>query len=166
MQENFTEQPQEATDLFNDQIEYTLATQGQRFLNFLIDALFMRFVLSLATGYAFGYILAIVAPEFLLDVAYEIEGGAKTWRFWVLSLLLGYFNYLIYYTICEKAFRGYTLGKVITGSRAIREDGQELTFKDALLRSLCRMIPFEVFSGFGDKPWHDSMTKTMVVKTR
>jgi hypothetical protein len=40
-----------------------------------------------------------------------------------------------------------------------------LTFKDALLRSLCRLIPFEVFSGFG-VPWHDSLTNTMVVKKR
>lgn len=161
------QQPQEGADLFQDHVEYTLASQGQRFLNLLIDALFMRFVLSMATGYLFGYILAAVAPEFLMEVAYEIEDGApKTWRFWMLTFLLGYFNYLIYYTICEKAFKGYTLGKLITGTRAIREDGHELTFKDAILRTLSRIVPFEAFSGLGEKPWHDSWTKTMVIKSR
>jgi uncharacterized RDD family membrane protein YckC len=65
----------------------------------------------------------------------------------------------------KKLFRGQTLGKLFTGTRAIRTDGEELTFKDALLRSLCRLIPFEVFSGFG-VPWHDSLTITMVVKKR
>ena len=72
-------------------------------------------------------------------------------------------NYLVYYTLCEKLFRGQTLGKLITGTKSLRTDGEELTFKDALLRSLCRLVPFEVFSGFG-VPWHDSWTNTMVVK--
>ncbi len=164
MEENSNqEQP---SDLFHDQVEFTPASQGQRFLNLLIDGLFMRFALSLATGYVFGYILLGIAPDFLADVAYEIEGGPKTWRFWVLSILLGYFNYLIYYAICEKAFKGYTLGKLITGTRAIRDDGQELTFKDAILRTLSRIVPFEAFSGFGDRPWHDNWTKTTVIKVR
>jgi uncharacterized RDD family membrane protein YckC len=36
-------------------------------------------------------------------------------------------NYLVYYTLCEKLFRGQTLGKLITGTRAIRTDGEKLT---------------------------------------
>lgn len=147
-------------------VQYTQASQGQRFLNLLIDFLFMRFVLSMATGYLFGYILGAVAPDFLREVAYEIAYGDKGWRFWLLSILLGYFNFLIYYTFCERAFKGYTLGKLITGTRAIRNDGQELTFKDAILRSLSRIVPFEIFSGLGDRPWHDSWTRTSVVKAR
>jgi uncharacterized RDD family membrane protein YckC len=63
-------------------------------------------------------------------------------------------------------FRGYTLGKFITGTRAIRDDDDELTFKDALLRSLCRIVPLEVFSALAGFPWHDRWTKTKVVKTR
>ena len=42
----------------------------------------------------------------------------------------------------------------------------ELTFKDALLRSLSRCVPFEVLSGFSTLTWHDSWTGTMVVKAR
>jgi uncharacterized RDD family membrane protein YckC len=160
-----TLQEQEQSNLFDDHVEHTMATQGQRFLNWLIDNLFMRFALSLATGYLLGYILMALAPEFLTKVAYEID-GEKTWRFWLLSFLLGYFNYIVYYTICEKGFKGYTLGKLITGTRAIRMDGQELTLKDAFLRSLSRMVPFEAFSGFSEQPWHDKWTKTTVIKAR
>jgi uncharacterized RDD family membrane protein YckC len=69
----------------------------------------------------------------------------------------------VYYSLCEKLFRGQTLGKLITATCALRTDGEELTFKDALLRSLCRLVPLEVFSGFG-VPWHDAWTNTMVVK--
>lgn len=152
-------------DELNQYIKYVPATQGQRFLNWLIDVLFMRFLLSKATGYLVGYILLAIAPDFLFDLANEVD-GEKTWRFWVVSLILGYLNYLIYYFICEKAFKGYTLGKLITGTRAIREDGQELTFRDTILRTISRLVPFEVFSGFAQRPWHDSWTKTMVIKSR
>ncbi len=152
-------------DELNSVIQYEPASQGQRFLNWLIDILFMRFALSQATGYLFAYLMLAIAPDFLAELAYEID-GERTWRFWVASLVLGYINYLIYYTICEKAFKGYTLGKLITGTRAIRDDGQELTFKDAILRTLSRMVPFEVLSGFGNRPWHDSWTNTSVVKVR
>ncbi|HEX2627520.1 MAG TPA: RDD family protein, partial [Chitinophagaceae bacterium] len=67
---------------------------------------------------------------------------------------------------CEKLFQGYTIGKLLTGTRAVRNDGKELTWKDAIVRSLCRMIPFEVLSGFAYRPWHDSITKTTVVQVR
>jgi uncharacterized RDD family membrane protein YckC len=160
MEENI--QAEEQQHLFDSHVQYTEASQGSRFLNFLIDNLFMRFVLSYATGYAFGYLLLAIAPDFLMSLAYEERG----WRYFLLTLLLGYFNYVIYYTFCEAAFKGYTLGKLITGTKAIRNDGEPLTFKDVLLRSLSRIVPFEVFSGLGQRPWHDTWTKTTVVKAR
>ena len=125
---------------------FEYATQGQRFLNWLIDNLLMRYGLSYLTGMAIGTLLALTAPDFLNELAYNenrMSGGIL-----LLGLLVGYLNYIVYYTICEKLFRGYTLGKLITGKRAIRQDGKELTFKNALLRSLSRIVPFEVFSGF------------------
>ncbi len=41
---------------------------------------------------------------------------------------------------------GKTPGKYITGTRAINDDGTRISFKTALLRSLSRIVPFEVFS--------------------
>ena len=152
-------------DLLSDEthplFRFTQASRGERFANYLIDNLFMRFALSYLTGMVVGALLGVIAPDFLATVLYE----RGIWNLLLLSLLIGIFNYVIYYTLCEKLFRGQTLGKLITKTRAIRADGEELTFKDALLRSLSRLVPFEVFSGFGD-PWHDTWTKTMVVKTK
>ncbi|MEO5947086.1 MAG: RDD family protein [Chitinophagaceae bacterium] len=153
---------EEQVNLFETEVQYTEATQGQRFLNFLIDNLFMRFILSYATGYAVGYLLLAIAPDFVAEIAYDERG----WKFWLLAYILGIFNYVIYYTFCEKAFKGITLGKLLTGTRAIRNDGGELTFKDAMLRSLSRLVPFEPFSALAGTPWHDSWTDTRVVKTR
>ena len=99
------------------------------------------------------------------SIAYE---GETSGSLIFLGLCIAYFNYIFYYTICETAFKGYTLGKIITGTRAVRNDGSNLTFKDAILRSLSRIVPFEVFSGLGSpcNPWHDTWTKTMVIKAR
>lgn len=154
-------EPREST-LFEDHVEYVTASTGTRFFNWLIDFLVMRFGLNYATGTGLGYLIGNFFPDYARSISEDKDRGSLL----LLALLLVIFNYLLYYTICEKAFRGYTLGKIITGSRAIREDGKELTFKDALLRSLCRLIPFEVFSGFARKPWHDSLTNTTVIQVR
>ncbi|MBC7947144.1 MAG: RDD family protein [Chitinophagaceae bacterium] len=148
--------------LFEDFVQQRTASTGQRFVNWLVDNLLMRFGLSFLTGYVVGFFIANFFPAFAERITYEQD----TWDLIILGYAIGIFNYLIYYTICEKAFRGYTLGKLITGTRAIREDGQELTFKDAFLRSLCRLVPFEVFSGLGDRPWHDAWTDTKVIQVR
>lgn len=159
-----TNESQQPTDLFNDHdhVEYTMATQGQRFLNWFIDNLLLRLVLRFVTQDIFVKLLLNIAP----DYTYRVFGGDPGFEAYLISYVFVIFHYIFYYTICEMAFKGRTLGKLISGTRAIRMDGGELTFKDALLRSLCRMVPFEAFSGFGYRPWHDSWTKTTVVKTR
>ena len=148
-------QPQEAqTDLLSDVVvDFQYASRGQRFLNFLID-----------------YILLIVGPSFLLGVVLATTGRSDQladdssqadMAFYFFFAIV----YVGYYTLCESLFKGRTLGKLISGTKAVRADNQPLTFSDALLRSLSRLVPFEVISGFGT-PWHDSWTNTTVIKTR
>lgn len=122
----------------------------------------MRFALSYVTGFLVGGMIAAISEDFF----YEATSGGSTGGLYLILFLVGYLNYILYYTLCEKLFKGYTLGKLISGTRAIRQDGDELTFKNALLRSLSRLVPFEVFSGFNSLTWHDSWTDTMVVKAR
>ena len=161
MEENVQQVDQ--PDIFDNHAEYVEASVGARFLNFLIDNLLMRFVLTYATSYLIGIILAFTSPDVLDTLAYS-EGF--NWTLFLYALIVGHLNYILYYTVCETAFKGYTLGKLITGTRAIREDGQPLTFRDALLRSLSRLVPFEAFSALGGNPWHDTWTKTRVIKSR
>lgn len=165
MENNYTHPPEETglADELNSYYKYQPATVLQRFLNFFIDNLLMRYGLSQLTGYLLGYILSVVAPDFLMSIATESE---DSFNLILLGLLLSYLNFILYYTFCEVAFKGYTLGKLITGTRAVREDGTNLRFKDALLRSLSRIVPFEPFSAFGGNPWHDIWTKTRVIKSR
>jgi uncharacterized RDD family membrane protein YckC len=166
--ENIDDQNTEAEDNLldiNDYVHYTYAGSGQRFLNFLIDNLVMRYALSYITGMGVGYLLGTFFPDFLMELTTPSYQGIQ-WKMMLLGYILGIFNYLIYYTLCEKLLKGYTLGKLITGTRAIRQDGNELTLQNAFMRSVIRLVPFEVFSGFGILTWHDKWTETMVVKTR
>lgn len=155
-----TEQPEERGLLqdFEQAIQQEPATRGQRFVNLLIDSIFMQFVLSYATD----AIVVYFAQSYFTG---SESADENFWTIFLLSYLAALTNRMLYYTICEKAFKGRTLGKLCSRTRAIRNDGQELTFRDALLRSLCRLVPFEEFSGFG-RPWHDTWTRTQVVKVR
>ncbi|MEO9021121.1 MAG: RDD family protein [Ginsengibacter sp.] len=149
------------TDALDPFFEYTKATQGQRFLNFLIDNVIMRLTLNYSMGFVIGKILWVIAPDFM----FYLVRGSNTIGLYLFSFMIVIASYLVYYTLCEKVFRGRTAGKFITGTRAVRWNGEELSFRDALMRSLCRFIPFELLSGFGE-PWHDSITHTMVIKAR
>jgi uncharacterized RDD family membrane protein YckC len=82
--------------------------------------------------------------------------------FWT-ALFIRYFFLWAYYSFLEIVFSGRTVGKFCTRTRAIRVDGQPFRAKDAIFRSLVRLVPFEAFSGFG-VPWHDRWTDTTVVK--
>jgi len=75
---------------------------------------------------------------------------------------------LIYYPLTEGLLKGKSLGKYITRTRAVRQDGTEITMKDVFLRSLSRLVPFEHFSFLGntDRGWHDKWTKTRVVNEK
>ncbi len=152
-------------DLFTEEeiFNYQQASVGQRFLNYLIDGLLMQYGLSFITGILIAKIMLAISPELAYDWFVERSESLDVLAsFYLVSIV----NFLIYYTICEKAFKGKTLGKLITGTKAIRDDGKELTFRNALLRSLSRIVPFEPFSAFGGYPWHDSWTGTMVIKAR
>jgi len=75
--------------------------------------------------------------------------------------------FLVYYIIQEWLF-GWTIGKLITGTRVASQDGTALTIGLAALRTVLRLLPIEAFSFVGRRPrgWHDSISKTIVVSIR
>lgn len=133
------------------ELDLTPASTGKRFANYLIDIV-VYYILSAI----WGVVLAFTSPETVLE-----KTGSST-----LTLYLTVFLILFaYYTVMEAAFNGKTVGKLITRTRAVREDGSPLGWDKAALRSLCRFIPFEPFSFFsGSIGWHDSIPKTLVVE--
>jgi uncharacterized RDD family membrane protein YckC len=142
---------------FEHTVDMTPVSPGLRFVNYLIDVIAF-YAISFIVGILFAAVIAAGINNYNDSV---IDNAG----FMQLYLMLAWILIVVaYYTLFEFFAKGRTLGKMATGTVAVREDGSNLTFKDAFLRTLCRLIPFEPFSAFGYRPWHDSLTKTLVIK--
>ncbi len=78
---------------------------------------------------------------------------------------LGILVMVVYYIGFELAF-SRTPGKFVQGTVVVDENGNKPTAGQIVGRSFARLIPFEPFSCIGDRSrgWHDSMSKTYVVR--
>jgi len=132
------------------------ATIGQRFINYLLD-LILFYVIMVIVGFLVGIVVALTTGG-----VQDFKSDSYQTMFFLITLV----TYIMFYTIIEASGQGKTLGKLITRTRAIRTDGSRLSWKDAFIRSLCRLIPFEPFSAFFGSPWHDNLSKTIVVQER
>jgi len=133
------------------------ASKGIRFANYIIDIIFF-YIITFVVGMGIFGASALSGQNVEDNVIAGNSGTAV-----LIQYLISFTIMLAYYTILEGT-SGRTLGKLITGSIAVKQDGSKLSWKDALLRSLCRMIPFEPFSALGVSPWHDSITRTIVIR--
>lgn len=116
---------------------------GTRFADYIIDVVIF-------------YILFVVILLTLKSLISDPDSS--------FTYIISYIFLVTYYTLMEGITNGRSVGKLITGSKAVKEDGTPITWSDALLRSLTRIVPFEPFSAFGGRPWHDRWTHTIVVK--
>ena len=140
-----TSNPQE--DLLSDDLMVNLqqASVGKRFANYLIDL--VLFIIVGIFIFAFFIRMGVLA----LDMNPFLDR--------LLSLLL----YAILMGTTEAIFKGKTLGKAITRTRAVNDDGTPISARTAFLRGFSRAVPFEPLSGFSGYPWHDSWTHTYVI---
>lgn len=130
------------------------ASTGKRFANYIIDIIFF-YILVLVLG----AILAILSPASLDDIG---DGSGSS------DLLINLFSLILLvlmYGGLEALLKGKTIGKFITGTRAVKLDGSPITATQAFGRALSRLVPFEPFSAFGTPcdPWHDEWSHTMVI---
>jgi uncharacterized RDD family membrane protein YckC len=135
--------PNQTPDLLQDiesEILLHPASTGQRFANYIID------------------VIAFVILYVVLLFAFDSFSNELFYPFMQYPILI------LYYTIFEGITQGRTLGKYITRTKVYKTDGGNITFKDAFLRSLSRLVPFEPFSAFNGYPWHDKWTNTIVSK--
>ena len=114
---------------------------GTRFANHLIDQVVVNVVV-------FGLIFGL---------GFNLESTLEVYA-------ISYGVTIVYYASLE-GLTGQTLGKMITGSVAVNEEGERVDGNKALGRALCRLIPFDAFSFLGSESrgWHDTISKTYVV---
>ncbi|HTF81903.1 MAG TPA: RDD family protein [Cytophagales bacterium] len=117
------------------------ATSAQRFVNYFIDLIAVIIL---------GGILSIIFPEILSDEQ--------------LSNIIFILLYLAYCSFMEASF-GKTLGKFISKTHVVNENGYRPGVMRILGRNLARLIPFDSFSYlFRQRGWHDKASNTYVVK--
>ena len=141
------------------ELEYNLvqASSGKRLANYLID-LVVFYVLVFLIAMAIAFFNIQTADND--DTSFSSNGLIDR----IIFLLL----YGMYMFLVEALFNGKTFGKLITGTRAVKEDGTALTLKSAFLRGISRAVPFDNFSALGNPsyPWHDKWSDTYVIDER
>ena len=145
-------------DIEKDDFYVDPVPRGLRFVNYIVDQVVMGAIIN-AGMYVFKYVVSSKGENYKSYLIFQENMSGLAAEF-LLSLSVLFTYYLIFETVTK----GRTFGKILTGTIAITQDGSPFTFKHALLRTLCRFIPFEAFSALGYMPWHDSISKTAVVK--
>lgn len=127
--------------------------QGPRIGHFLIDFIIIQLIV--------GFINFM--SEIFVASAQVSHSLSLTINF--ISSVFGLLFWLAFYIVCEHVWRR-TPGKFITKTLVIDEYGNKPTLNAIILRTVIRLVPFELFSCFDDKysyGWHDKWSKTWVV---
>ena len=135
-----------------------LRSDRDRFFNGIIDFVFISVFI-----FVFSFFVVIIGNVFQWDIY-------SAWVEIMISLgVVGtYLSFAtIYYLFLESLF-GRTIGKIVTGSVVVDENGLKPSFKIIFIRTLCRLIPFEALSFLSKSArfWHDSFSKTYVVEKK
>lgn len=126
------------------------ASRIMRFANYFLDL-----IGSVVVAFIIGFTATI------LGAGSFIQESNST----VLSILITSGYYIFFESIW-----GRTPGKFITGTLVVGPDGQKPVFWRAVLRTLCRWIPFDalsfLFGGSNPVGWHDRFSGTAVLYKR
>lgn len=127
-------------------VEYTDASKTKRFINYVIDRIIL-FAIGVVAYIGFEYIDVIIPDNAITNYLF---GSA-----------IGFVYYFIFEISTQR-----TLGKLVTKTKVVTEDGLTPTSHMLITRSLSRFVPFDAFSYLGSENtgWHDRWSKTRVVE--
>ncbi len=131
---------------FASKLKLPIASPDQRFINRLIDGLVLI---------AFYFVFFVLGG----DLVSIIDNSIFTFLYFTMFFT----SPLTYYTFTEGKY-GKTLGKYVTKTTVLNQNGTKITFLTAFLRTLCRLIPFNFIFVFLDDnlTLHDKLTGTYV----
>lgn len=141
-------------DFLTDEISYERASTGKRFANHIVDLIVCYAILI-----AVVFVIAKTSPDTIRAYASERRD------FNILDNLFFLFCYALFLSLQEAVFKGKTIGKFVTKTRAVNWDGSPITTGTAFARGFSRAVPFCSFSALGNpsNPWQDRWTNTMVI---
>lgn len=125
------------------------AGRGRRFGTLVVDYI--------------GFFLGSILMGILIDILFG-QRGLEFIRS-VPNFVVGLILVVAYYVFFEGLW-ARTPGKLLFGTIVVAESGHKPSFAQIITRTLCRFIPFEAFSFFGALGWHDSISRTRVIRTK
>jgi uncharacterized RDD family membrane protein YckC len=106
-------------------------------------------------------ILLSIVAFFAGDFSREVEDESILRIIFHFSLIITFFGY---YTFMEFKYQK-TVGKFLTKTKVISIDGEKPKMGTIIIRSLCRIIPFDRLSFvFTTNGFHDRLSNTTVIK--
>lgn len=134
-----------------------LASDRKRFESGIVDFIFVFISIFVSS-----LIIVIIGNIFNWDIYSVWE------RFVTNSPYLALFTFLMLNYLFMESFFGATMGKFATGIVVVTESGAKPNLGKIIIRTLCRLIPFDIvsFLGKSGKFWHDSFSKTYVVNRK
>ncbi len=126
----------------------------ERFINSLIDSIL--FLVTFIVLIMFSFVFSI-NPE-TLEASHPF----------IINYVIPYLLMILFYFIQEYLLRGRTIGKIVTGSIAVDNQGNIVDIKKSFYRSICRLIPFDSLSFLREskRGFHDTVTDTYVVNKK
>jgi uncharacterized RDD family membrane protein YckC len=133
-----------------------LATRGQRFMNCMLDLLFVHIIMG-----SVGTTLIIVGD---ITNKYELSNWVETTTT-LEKLLFWSVTFFLYYFLTETYF-SRTFAKYFTKTIVVTKDGSRPNKRTISIRTLSRFIPFEflTFLGANTRGLHDLFSDTYVVR--
>ena len=129
-------------------VDSNVVSSGIRFLNYIIDFI-VAYLLILIVFIVLGIFISSTYDSLLASL---------------IILIIAFGTLLTYYAIMEIKFQK-TVGKFITKTKVVKLNGDKPNTSEIIIRTLCRLIPFDVISYlFVKNGLHDYLSKTKVIK--
>lgn len=129
----------------------------KRLLNLIIDIVAIIAILFIIG--IFGGLLSLLGYDGMM--IWFSEMNPVTERIFTTAIM-------VIYLFTMENFTQRTVGKYITGTMVVSEDGSKPEPRKILVRALCRIIGLEVLTFISDTPrgWHDTASDTYVVDAK
>lgn len=138
-------------------VERNKASLGLRFVNYIIDII-CYYLLIFIIIFVMSFFARIYESDLIIGFLVDFING----RF--IFYIFSYLMLFLYYYSSELFLNGRTIGKYVTGTKAVTILGGKLSNSVLLKRTFSRLVPFDGLSFFGTNGWHDSWSDTRVVK--
>ena len=135
------------------QLKYDEVSKWTRFVHLLFDSIIMLFVFG-------SFIWSIISVISGRGFAFSAQPDDHRWVLQLTIAMASFLSYLVF-----EGFFHASPTKFLTGTRVVNSETlAPPSFGQILGRTFSRLIPFEAFSFFGKRGWHDSLPETTVVK--